>query len=116
MRNLNHTLLSLTLTFIFSIPALTAQDSLIIYARENGLDSMLAYQLATQVPNVGYSEPERGREQAKEALELAQNLNSYYLMGSAYNGWGIYNDIAGKLDSAIMAYTKAIENLKKYKG
>ena len=37
MRNLNHTLLSLTLTFIFSIPALTAQDSLIIYARENGL-------------------------------------------------------------------------------
>ncbi|HBF18727.1 MAG TPA: hypothetical protein DDW81_01445 [Cryomorphaceae bacterium] len=116
MRNLNHTLLSLTLTFIFSIPALTAQDSLIIYARENGLDSMLAYQLATQVPNVAYSEPERGREQAKEALELAQNLNSYYLMGSAYNGWGIYYDIAGKLDSAIVAYTKAIENLKKYQG
>ncbi len=116
MRNLNNALFSLTLTFIFSIPALTAQDSLIIYAREQGLDSMLAYQLATQVPHVAYSEPERGRDRAEEALELAQNLNSYYLMGSAYNGWGIYYDITGKLDSAMMAYTKAIENLKKYKG
>ncbi|MFP4845376.1 tetratricopeptide repeat protein [Winogradskyella sp. PE311] len=92
---------------------LQVADSLINEIKRNESDSLAIKTLLNDFFKYCYSKPEIARRLAEASIELSEKEENDYLMVRALLRHGIYYDIIGKKDSALLDYDKAYKIANK---
>ena len=90
-------------------------DSIIEASKVKGIDSVLVTEIAKDFFKYCYSKPEVARYIADGAVELGKEMNSELLESRSYNLKGIFYDVTGKPDSALVLYNKSVKIAEKNK-
>jgi len=88
-------------------------DSIVANAKLNNSDSLAIQILNKDFFKYCYSKPEVARYIAEASIELCNKRNDDFLMIRALLRHGIYYDIIGKKDSALLDYDKAYKIVNK---
>ena len=88
-------------------------DSVVTNAKLNNSDSLAIQILHKDFFKYCYSKPEVARRIAEASMELSNKVEDDFLMIRALIRHGIYYDIIGKKDSALLDYNKAYKIANK---
>lgn len=87
-------------------------DSIIDFASKQENDSLKIDALHKSFFDYCYSEPEVSKALSERSIKLSKKINNNYLLARSFLRKGIYYDITGKKDSAIIAYDLAYDVAK----
>ena len=82
-------------------------DSIIAVANKQANDSLAIDILHKSFFNYCYSQPEVSKVLSDQSIELSKTSKNNYLLSRSYLRKGIYYDITGKQDSALLSYDDA---------
>lgn len=99
-------------SIVYSQENTSLVDSIISVASQQKNDSLKIDALHKSFFNYCYSKPEVSRVLSERSIELSKKINNNYLLTRSFLRKGIYYDITGKKDSAIIAYDFAYDVAK----